>query len=67
MIDWKKRRVSRARLNKLFELVDECVTDDKVRRKMKKRIMEILYLSNKHDAPKEDSVAEEFSNFNICG
>ena len=68
MIEWKKRRVSRVRLNKLFDLVDECVPDDKVRRTMKKRIMEILYLAQKDDAvSKEDSVAEEFSSFNICG
>ena len=68
MIDWKKRRVSRVRLNKLFDLVDESVPDEKVRRTMKKRIMEILYLSQKDDAtPKEDSVAEDFSSFKICG
>lgn len=44
MIDWKKRRVSRVRLYKLFDLVDKNVADAGVRRLMKNKIMEILYL-----------------------
>lgn len=44
MIDWKKRKVSRVRLYKLFDLVDKNVADSGVRRLMKNKIMEILYL-----------------------
>ena len=61
MIDWKKRRVSRVRLYKLFELVDKNVADAGVRRLMKNKIMEILYLpipAPKREEGEGDNTAE---------
>lgn len=61
MIDWKKRRTSRARLNLLFELVDASVHDEKVRRRMKNKIVDILYLpmaAVKEKPPAADAESE---------
>lgn len=67
MIEWSKRRVSRARLNQLMTLVDEFVPDERSARAMKKRILEILYLPKKHATSDEESVVGDFSRFKICG
>ena len=61
MINWKKRSVSRVRLLKLFDLVDELVEDDRTRKCLKNRMVEILYI------PLRTDVTQEMSKVKICG